>query len=33
MCKGCYLCLRACPVKVLETDTEINSSGTYPAKA
>lgn len=32
-CKGCLLCVRACPVKVLETDTEMNSSGSYPAKA
>lgn len=33
LCKGCLLCLRACPVKVLETDTELNSSGSYPSKA
>jgi 2-oxoglutarate ferredoxin oxidoreductase subunit delta len=33
LCKGCYLCIRACPVKVLEKDTEPNSSGTYPCKA
>ena len=32
MCKGCYLCIRACPVKVLEKDTELNSTGTYPVK-
>jgi len=32
-CKGCSLCIRACPVKALEADTEINSSGSYPAKA
>jgi 2-oxoglutarate ferredoxin oxidoreductase subunit delta len=32
MCKGCHLCIRACPVKVLEIDTEMNSSGSYPAK-
>ena len=32
LCKGCYLCIRACPVKVLEKDTELNSGGTYPAK-
>ena len=31
-CKGCYLCIRACPVKVLEKDAEPNSTGTYPAK-
>lgn len=32
-CKGCYLCVRACPVKVLEADTAPNSTGTYPSKA
>ena len=32
-CKGCLLCVRACPVKVLEADSEPNSSGSYPAKA
>ena len=32
LCKGCYLCIRACPVKVLERDTESNSTGTYPSK-
>ncbi|MCL2264931.1 MAG: 4Fe-4S binding protein [Treponema sp.] len=33
MCKGCCLCIRACPVKILEVDKEMNSTGTYPAKA
>jgi len=33
LCKGCMLCIRACPVKVLEADTELNSSGCYPSKA
>jgi 2-oxoglutarate ferredoxin oxidoreductase subunit delta len=33
LCKGCFLCVRACPVKVLGEDTEPNSGGTYPAKA
>ena len=33
LCKGCLLCIRACPVKVLEADTELNTSGSYPAKA
>jgi 2-oxoglutarate ferredoxin oxidoreductase subunit delta len=32
LCKGCLLCVRACPLKVLEVDTELNSSGSYPAK-
>jgi len=33
MCKGCLLCIRACPVKVLEADTEMNLTGSHPAKA
>ena len=32
LCKGCYLCVRSCPVKVLEKDPEQNSTGTYPVK-
>jgi len=32
MCKGCYLCLIACPVKVLEKESQLNSSGSYPVK-
>jgi len=32
MCKCCLLCIRACPVKVLDVDTEMNSSGSYPSK-
>jgi 2-oxoglutarate ferredoxin oxidoreductase subunit delta len=32
LCKGCYLCIRACPVKVLERDETPNSTGTYPTK-
>jgi len=32
-CKGCYLCVRACPVKEIEADKAPNSTGTYPAKA
>ena len=32
LCKGCLLCLRACPVKVLEADSEPNASGSYPSK-
>ena len=33
LCKGCYLCIRSCPLKILERDAEANSSGTYPAKS
>ena len=33
MCKGCYLCIRACPVKALEKDTEPNSTGSHPVKS
>jgi 2-oxoglutarate ferredoxin oxidoreductase subunit delta len=32
LCKGCLLCIKACPVKVLEQDTGTNSSGVYPSK-
>jgi 2-oxoglutarate ferredoxin oxidoreductase subunit delta len=32
LCKGCFLCIRACPVKVLEEDPQSNVTGTYPAK-
>ena len=32
LCGGCYLCIRACPLKVLERDTMANSTGTFPAK-
>jgi len=33
LCKGCLLCVKACPVKVLEADTILNQSGSYPSKA
>jgi 2-oxoglutarate ferredoxin oxidoreductase subunit delta len=33
LCKGCYLCLRACPVKVLEKDAVLNAQGCYPSVA
>ena len=33
LCKGCLLCIRACPVKVLEQDDQPNASGSYPSKA
>jgi 2-oxoglutarate ferredoxin oxidoreductase subunit delta len=32
LCKGCFLCIRACPVKVLEQSTIPNSSGSYPSE-
>ena len=32
LCKGCNLCIRSCPVKVLEADEIPNASGSYPAK-
>jgi 2-oxoglutarate ferredoxin oxidoreductase subunit delta len=32
LCKGCLLCVRACPLKLLEADTTINASGSYPSK-
>ncbi|MBN2875299.1 MAG: 4Fe-4S binding protein [Spirochaetales bacterium] len=31
-CKGCLLCVRACPTKVLAADVEPNSWGYYPVK-
>ena len=31
LCKGCYLCIRACPVKVLDAEKEPNSGGVYPS--
>jgi 2-oxoglutarate ferredoxin oxidoreductase subunit delta len=33
LCKGCYLCIQACPLKLLEPDTQPNSTGTYPVRA
>ena len=32
-CKGCLLCIRSCPVKILEEDAEMNATGSYPVKA
>jgi 2-oxoglutarate ferredoxin oxidoreductase subunit delta len=32
LCKGCLLCVRACPLKLLEADTTLNTSGSYPSK-
>ncbi len=31
-CKGCLLCVRACPTKVLDADVAANSWGYYPSK-
>jgi 2-oxoglutarate ferredoxin oxidoreductase subunit delta len=31
LCKGCYLCIRVCPSKVLEKDNNITSGGSYPS--
>jgi 2-oxoglutarate ferredoxin oxidoreductase subunit delta len=30
-CKGCYLCIRACPEHLISPDTNANSTGVYPA--
>ncbi|MBS1271127.1 MAG: NAD(P)H-quinone oxidoreductase subunit I, chloroplastic [Candidatus Marinimicrobia bacterium] len=30
-CKGCALCVDACPVNVLELSSELNSHGYHPA--
>jgi 2-oxoglutarate ferredoxin oxidoreductase subunit delta len=32
-CKGCLLCARACPMKVLAADETPNSWGYYPSRA
>jgi 2-oxoglutarate ferredoxin oxidoreductase subunit delta len=32
LCKGCFLCIRACPLKILEEDTRPNSTGSYPSR-
>ena len=31
-CKACYLCIDACPNKVLEKSEVVNKLGYYPAK-
>ncbi|MDR3301764.1 MAG: ferredoxin family protein [Spirochaetaceae bacterium] len=32
-CKGCLLCVRACPRSVLKMGATQNASGSYPAEA
>jgi 2-oxoglutarate ferredoxin oxidoreductase subunit delta len=32
-CKGCLLCARSCPMKVLAADESPNSWGYYPSRA
>jgi 2-oxoglutarate ferredoxin oxidoreductase subunit delta len=31
LCKGCLLCVRACPAGVLAKEPNLNSSGSYPS--
>jgi 2-oxoglutarate ferredoxin oxidoreductase subunit delta len=31
-CKGCFLCIRVCPVKALEQSQVPNASGSYPSE-
>ena len=31
-CKACYLCVDACPKKVLGADNQVNALGYYPVK-
>ncbi len=31
-CKACYLCMEACPQKVLAEDDKVNVLGYYPVK-
>ena len=31
-CKACYLCMDACPNKVIEADEKVNNLGYYPIK-
>jgi len=33
LCKGCMLCINACPFSVLAADTALNSAGVYPVYA
>ena len=31
LCKGCYLCIAACPNELIEVFDELNQRGYYPA--
>ncbi|OJF76979.1 MAG: tungsten formylmethanofuran dehydrogenase [Treponema sp. CETP13] len=31
MCKGCYLCINACPQNVITISKQTNTGGVYPA--
>ena len=31
MCKGCGLCVEACPKKIVKLKSELNAKGYYPA--
>jgi len=31
-CKGCYLCVTACPRNLIEEGHELNAAGYYPAR-
>ncbi len=31
-CKGCYLCITACPHDLIEKSEHLNSTGCYPAR-
>jgi len=31
-CKGCYLCIEACPKNVIEISDCLNAGGCYPAR-
>jgi 2-oxoglutarate ferredoxin oxidoreductase subunit delta len=31
-CKGCYLCITACPQELIEKSSSLNASGCYPVQ-
>lgn len=31
-CKGCYLCIEACPTKIIEVSDRLNAGGCYPVR-